>query len=169
MKGLGVFLVGFWAVALFAFAQEDNTPATKTDSVQKYPVEQNYQYEDCPTDGRWCVNQDAVFPGGDEAMLRWIKEHLQYPKDCEKEGVEGRVMVSFVIFKDGTIGKVQTIRSPHSSLSKEAERVVATMPRWRPAIKKGEWLSKRFILPIVFKLEESACEDTELQENPRKD
>ena len=173
MKGLGVFLVGFWAVALFAFAQEDNTSATKTDSVQKSPVVLNPQVEPEPLggDGDCCrlMNQNALFPGGENAMLRWIKEHLQYPKDCEKEGVEGRVMVSFVVFRDGTIEKIQTIRSPHSSLSKEAERVVATMPSWRPAIEEGEWIPKRFILPIVFKLEESASEDTELQENPEKD
>ena len=93
MKGLAVFIVVFWAVALLDFAQEDNTPATNADTekVQSCEPDDNDIYC-CGFD---LLTHDAEFPGGDEAMLKWIKSHLQYPEDCEKKGIEGRVIVSF--------------------------------------------------------------------------
>lgn len=94
----------------------------------------------------------AEFKGGDAECYKWLSEHIVYPKDCENKKVEGRVLVSFVIRKDGTITDVKAIRSPHLSLSKEAIRIVSEMPQWIPAKINGKDVSMRMTLPVVFKM-----------------
>ena len=79
------------------------------------------------------VEENAQFPGGDEACMKWLAEHLKYPSICQEQGVQGRVFVSFVVNKDGSIVDVEIKRSPDPNLSKEAERVVKSMPKWKPA------------------------------------
>ena len=99
------------------------------------------------------VEESAQFPGGDEACLKWLSEHIKYPSICREQGVQGRVIVSFVVNKDGSIVDVEVIRSPDASLSKEAERVVKLMPRWRPAKQGNKTVRSRFRLPVLFKLQ----------------
>ena len=66
------------------------------------------------------VEENAQFPGGDEACMKWLAEHLKYPSICQEQGVQGRVFVSFVVNKDGSIVDVEIKRSPDPNLSKEA-------------------------------------------------
>ena len=98
--------------------------------------------------------ENAQFPGGEQAYFKWLSDNIKYPKDCLKEKVEGRVIVNFTIEKDGSITDVKTLKSPHSSLSKEAERLVKAMPKWKPARYMDEPVRRRFTLPIVFRLGE---------------
>ena len=101
------------------------------------------------------VDENAKFPGGDEACLKWLSEHVHYPDLCVKQGIQGRVMVSFVVDKDGSISDVKTLRSPHPLISEEAERVVEMMPKWTPAWIVGVGpVRSRFVLPIMFRLDE---------------
>jgi len=105
--------------------------------------------------------ENAEFPGGEQACFQWLSENIKYPEDCIKEKIEGRVIVNFIIEKDGSITDVKTWKSPHPSLSKEAERLVKAMPKWKPAHQYfppprqgSEAVRSRFMLPIVFRLGE---------------
>ena len=98
------------------------------------------------------VEENAQFPGGDEACMKWLAEHLKYPSICQEQGVQGRVFVSFVVNKDGSIVDVEIKRSPDPNLSKEAERVVKSMPKWKPARQGNRTVRSRFNLTVMFRL-----------------
>ena len=97
--------------------------------------------------------QMASFPGGDEALYQWIYDHMQYPEECKEQGVQGRVMVQMVIGKDGSIESAQATRSPHEALSKEAIRLVKSMPKWEPGRHNGRIVRSYFNLPIAFRIQ----------------
>ena len=98
------------------------------------------------------VEENAQFPGGDMAMYKWIAEHLKYPEECRAKSIQGRVMIQFVVNKDGSIPDIKVLKSPHSLLSEEAIRVVKAMPFWKPAKVKGEVVRSTFRLPINFRI-----------------
>ena len=107
------------------------------------------------------VDEVALFPGGEAEGYKWLNEQIQYPSDCIEQGVQGRVLVSLVIGKDGAVEDAKAIRSPHSSLSQEAERVVKLMPKWIPAKMDGKIVRSRFVMPIMFKLKPVEEENVE--------
>ncbi|MBO4840014.1 MAG: M56 family metallopeptidase [Bacteroidaceae bacterium] len=96
--------------------------------------------------------ENAQFPGGDEAMYKWIAEHIKYPEECKAKGIQGRVHLTFVIEKDGSVTNVKALRSPDDRLSQEAIRVVSAMPKWKPARYMNKAVSCNYRLPIAFKL-----------------
>ena len=98
------------------------------------------------------VEENAQFPGGDEACFKWLSEHIKYPSICQEQGVQGRVIVNFVVNKDGSIVDVNTVRTPDPNLTKEAERVVKMMPKWKPARQGNKPVRSRFTLPVMFRL-----------------
>lgn len=95
----------------------------------------------------------ASYPGGDEALYRWLNEHIKYPSRAQDQGIQGRVMVKFVVERDGSIGNVQITRSPDEDLSKEALRVVKMMPHWKPARQGTRPVRSYFNLPVMFRLQ----------------
>ena len=99
--------------------------------------------------------ESGHFPGGDEACVAWLKEHVKYPKDCLKNKIEGRVQVSFIVEKDGSIDSIKVIKSPHPSLSNEAIRVVKEMPKFVPSKWMNNCIRSRFMLPVTFNLPQS--------------
>ena len=98
------------------------------------------------------VEENAQFPGGDEACMKWLHDHIKYPSICQEQGVQGRVIVAFVVNKDGTIVDVKVLRSPDQHLSDEAVRVVKQMPKWKPARQGNRSVRSRFNLPVMFRL-----------------
>ena len=98
------------------------------------------------------VEENAMFPGGDDACYKWLSEHIKYPAISQEQGVQGRVFVSFVVNRDGSIVDVKVVRSPDPNLSKEAERVVKLMPKWKPARQGNKAVRSRFNLPVLFRL-----------------
>ena len=76
----------------------------------------------------------AEFPGGVNAMMQFVRENMKYPKDCEKEGICGRVVAAFVVGVDGSVSNPDVLRSPDERLSKEALRIIGIMPKWTPAL-----------------------------------
>ena len=97
------------------------------------------------------VEEMPQFPGGNEAMQKYIAENLKYPKTATK-GEQGRVIVSFVINKRGKVGDVKLIRSVSPELDAEAVRVIQDMPDWIPGKQRGKAVNVRYTIPIVFKL-----------------
>ncbi len=93
--------------------------------------------------------ESAEFPGN---VFAWLAKNVRYPDACLDEGFQGKVVVSFVIAQDGSITDVIALLSPHEELSKEAERVIKTMPKWKPARQGGKPVRMRYTLPIIFKI-----------------
>jgi TonB family protein len=101
------------------------------------------------------VEDPDVFPsfdGGNEAMMSFLSKEIKYPKDAAEAKTEGKVYVSMVITSQGKVTKVEALRSPDESLSKEAKRVVNKMPDWNPGEKEGKKVNVKVVLPIMFKL-----------------
>ena len=92
------------------------------------------------------------YPGGMEAMIKFVAENLKYPEQMQKEKVEGRVLLSFVVEKDGSVTNIEEVKSPHPVLTEEAIRVVKLMPKWKPGKQDGKEVRVQFNLPITFRL-----------------
>mgnify|MGYP003412864597 FL=1 len=99
------------------------------------------------------VEQNPAFPGGDEALMEYLKKNLKYPSVAQDNGIQGRVIVQFVVNKDGSIVDPKVIRSVDPSLDKEAMRVVQAMPKWTPGRQRGKTVRVRFTLPVTFRLQ----------------
>ena len=99
------------------------------------------------------VSENASFPGGDVALSDWMRKNMKYPEECRKQGIQGRVVISFVVNKDGSIVDLETVRSPHPALAEEGLRVVKSMPKWKPAKENGKVVRSRFNIPIMFRLD----------------
>lgn len=93
------------------------------------------------------------FPGGQQALMKYLNENIRYPIIAQENGVQGRVIVQFTVRKDGTIDDVKVVRSADPSLDKEAVRLVKSMPNWEPGKQRGKAVHCKFTVPIVFKLQ----------------
>ncbi len=98
------------------------------------------------------VDEEASYPGGFEALYKWLNDHLKYPEECKAKNIQGRVTIQLVIKKDGSISDIKALKSPNALLSKEAIRVVKAMPKWSPAKVKGKVVRSYFRLPINFRI-----------------
>lgn len=98
------------------------------------------------------VEEIASFPGGDSECMNWLRNNIRYPEKAEVKGVQGRVIVSFIVNRDGSIVDVKVVRSPDELLSNEAVRVVKLMPKWKPARLNNKTVRSRLNLPIMFRL-----------------
>ena len=100
------------------------------------------------------VEQQAEFPGGPQAMFKYLSEHIKYPVICQENGIQGKVICQFTVNKDGSIVDIQVLRSSgHYALDKEAMRVIQSMPKWAPGKQRGKPVRSRFTLPVTFKLQ----------------
>lgn len=90
------------------------------------------------------------YPGGRKAFLRYLSEELVYPEYADM-AIEGRVWVGFVVELDGSLSELKVLRGLDPDVDKEALRLVASMPRWRPARREGRAVRTRFALPIPFR------------------
>lgn len=92
------------------------------------------------------------FPGGEAAMLEWIKANLHYPEAALEEGEQGIVTVGFLIDCDGSLKDVKVVHSKHPTLDKEAVRLVKSMPNWFPGLCNGEPVAVSYVIPVIFRL-----------------
>ena len=103
------------------------------------------------------VEVQPEFPGGMKEMMKFIQYNLKYPESAKAAGTEGKAFVQFVVKADGSIENVEIMHSSgDASLDAEALRVVKAMPKWRPAMNKGEAVNVKYVLPIVYKLPKEA-------------
>lgn len=101
------------------------------------------------------ANQHAYFPGGQPALATWLSENLKYPQACIDKKIEGEVIVSFIVERDGTITGIRLEQAVDPKLDAEAKRVVGVMPNWVAAEMNGAKARSRMMLPINFKLPKS--------------
>ena len=97
------------------------------------------------------VEQMPQFPGGEAALKKYIDNHIKYPANAAKNNIQGRVIVQFVVNKDGSIGEVKVVRSVDKDLDKEAVRVVKSLPKFTPGRQNGQAVPVWYTLPVTFK------------------
>lgn len=129
-----LFVTGMLLAPHRAVAAVTNVMAEKVDSV--YGV----------------VDELAHFPGGDEALRRFVAENLHYPEAMRQQGKSGRVFVTIEISKKGKITNPRIIKTPDEGFNEEVIRFVKSMPKWKPAKVKGKKVASRMILPLMFRL-----------------
>ena len=99
------------------------------------------------------VEQMPSFPGGPSALMQYLSSNIKYPVVAQENGVQGRVVVSFVVERDGSITDVQVARSVDPSLDREAQCVVRNMPRWIPGKQNGQAVRVKYNVPVAFRLQ----------------
>lgn len=99
------------------------------------------------------VEQQAEFPGGLSAMVKFITKNLKYPASARRMGIEGRVYVQFIVERDGSISNTKVVKGISADLDKEAIRIVSSFPTWTPGMQGGRPVKSQFVLPIPFKLD----------------
>ena len=100
------------------------------------------------------VDEMPSFPGGLEELYKWIDNNVQYPAVARENGIEGRVILKFIVEKDGSLSDSTVIHSVHPMVDREALRLVGQMPKWNPGRRAGVPVRVRYCLPIKFKLGE---------------
>ena len=117
------------------------TRAEKSDSKKELTGKVYEIVEDMPT-----------FPGGVTELMNYLSKNTHYPAATKRDGIQGRVVVSFIVEPDGSISNVKLVRSVDANLDREALRVVSEMPNWTPGKQGGNKVRVRYSLPIAFRL-----------------
>lgn len=138
-------------------------PFTQAESVSMKVADNDSIYQ--------IVEVMPEFPGGSAAMMNYLSKNIKYPEEAKEKGISGRVFLSFVIEKDGSVSDVKVARGIGKVCDDEAVRVVKAMPNWKPGLMKGKPVRVNYMLPIFFKLDESASKEPEdmIQAKPDKD
>ena len=98
------------------------------------------------------VEDQPEFPGGTAALLEYLKKNIKYPAICRENNIQGRVLVTFIVNKDGAIVEPEVVKSVNPSLDKEALRVISQMPNWKPGYQRGKPVRVKFTVPVNFQL-----------------
>lgn len=99
------------------------------------------------------VEQMPSFPGGNSALMQFLSKNIKYPVVAEENGIQGRVICTFVVERDGRVTDVHVVKSVDPSLDKEAVRVVSSMPNWIPGKQNGSAVRVKYTLPVTFRLQ----------------
>lgn len=127
----------------FEKAQDVPPPPQMPAAPPQEEVEEIFEFVEEPTE----------FPGGQAELQKYLGKSIRYPEIAIDNGIQGRVVVTFVIEKNGKPSNVKVVRSVDPSLDKEAIRVVEAMPAWKPGKQQGKAVRQRFNLPVVFRLQ----------------
>ncbi len=138
------------AIAIGSFDVKGNDEAAGEVLKAKEVIAQEKPAEEQVFD---VVEQMPQFPGGDAALFEYLSTHIKYPAIAEENGVQGRVIVTFVVERDGSITDVKVVKSVDPSLDKEAARVVQGMPKWIPGKQNGAAVRVKYTVPVTFRLQ----------------
>lgn len=100
------------------------------------------------------VDKAPEFPGGNAALMRWLGANIRYPFSAQMDGIQGKVVVRFVVNEDGSVSNIQIVEKVEGSLDREAWRLIKSMPKWQPGEIGGCKVATYVNLPIIFKLTE---------------
>ena len=126
---------------------------TNTHPIDVVIVEPRVKPEAKPEPIFQAVEQMPQFPGGDEALLKYLSSHINYPPMAAEDGIQGRVIVQFVVDKTGRVGEVKLVRGVDKNLDNEAVRVCKLLPKFTPGRQNGQPVSVWYTLPVTFKLQ----------------
>lgn len=108
------------------------------------------------------VEKMPEFPGGMKECLTFLEKNIKYPVEAQLAKAEGKVIVQFVVKKDGSIADLKVVRSIHPALDGEAMRVISIMPKWKPGMQKGKPVSVQYTVPVTFRLDGKKDTDTKI-------
>ena len=163
-NGAGHIKYALFAIPAFALLLAGNiscsSEATKTDDVKENAAtekadEAEVIVQQPATKGEvfMVVEQMPEFPGGMKELMTYLKDNIKYPKAAQDKKVQGRVIVQFVVEKDGTPTEFNVVRSVDPDLDAEALRVLGGMPKWKPGMQKGQVVRVKYTVPVSFKLQ----------------
>lgn len=153
---------------IIATADNSSMPEAEPMPVEEQPVATEKSETAAPDnsmddDKKPTKTQMPSFPGGQKAMMQYLAENVKYPENARKNGKSGRVIVQFIVEKDGSITETKVIKSIDPELDAEALRIVNGMPKWTPAIQDGKTVRIKFFMPIVFSDGESHKKEKKTQ------
>lgn len=159
IKGAWAFLVlNGKVVSCRCLTGSDPNPFLTLDAfksiIDKTPPSGNFS--STPTNNKKVfdvVEQMPSFPGGWGAMMSWLSQNLKYPDEAKENGAQGRVIVQFVVEKDGSITDVKVVKPVDPLLDKESIRLVSNMPKWEPGRHGGQAVNVKYTVPVTFKIE----------------
>lgn len=147
-KSLYVLPLGGFVLALFACVDGKKPTVEESQSVETREMTVKEQPDDSVAS-----YVDPSFPGGDVACMKWLSENVKYPAEAVEKGIKGKVIVQFVVTKDGKITDAEVARSVDPLLDAEALRAIRSMPDWEPAQRDGQNITVKYSLPITFSLQ----------------
>ncbi len=124
-------------------------------NAQNKKVEKAQTHKDTTTDDKVyeVCEQMPIFEGGDAALLKYLTDSVKYPELAKKHGVQGRVVIGFIVEKDGSLTNVKVLRAVDRALDAEALRVVKGMPKWIPGRQNEQRVRVKYNVPVSFRLE----------------
>ena len=141
----------------FAGSVNNSVGSTDLDNIHEHIVDVVVEVKkpvvDKPEEVFTSVEQMPQFPGGDEALMKFLSSHINYPPMAAENNVQGKVILQFVVGKDGRVGEVKIARSVDKDLDKEAVRVVKSLPKFIPGRQNGQAVPVWYTLPVSFKLQ----------------
>ena len=129
-------------------SNEDNDEWVDIDSYDIVEVEPEPEEEEV----FMVVEDQPEFPGGTAALLEYLRKNIKYPAICRENNIQGRVIVSFIVNKDGAIVEPEVIKGVNPSLDKEALRVISGMPKWKPGSQRGKPVRVKYTVPVNLRL-----------------
>ena len=152
----------------------EDTITTTTDTVRNESVDEpyllegdvmvtlpdNYSYvfepkEDENRPGVYIVvEQMPEFPGGDRAMMDFVKDNIQYPAEAKEKGIKGLLYVNFIVEPDGSLSSIKVLKGVGGGCDEEAIRIVESMPKFKPGMQNGEAVRVSYTIPVIFRLED---------------
>ena len=130
MKKLLFFLVALMVASVSVAQNQENPEKRVFDVVETMPE----------------------FPGGSAGLMKWLSDNVKYPAKAEESGIQGRVVCTFVIERDGSVTDVRVARSIDPLLDNEAVRVLSKMPKWNPGTQGGKPVRVKYTVPVTFRL-----------------
>lgn len=131
-----------------------DSEATKDTKVEVAVVQITTEEEEKVEEEIFVVVENMPeFPGGDLALLKYIANAIQYPTIAQENGIQGRVLVNFVVDKDGSISNAKIARGVDPAIDKEALRVIMSLPKWKPGLQRGKPVRVSYTVPISFQLQ----------------
>ena len=135
-----ILLIFLLSLSIFSFGQKSNEPVIEEAPMTEQP--RVFQV----------VEIMPEFPGGSDAMIKFIQKNIMYPDSARKHNIEGKVLLSFVVLEDGSVADVKVIRKVAWDLDAEAIRIVKLMPKFKPGKQQGKPVRVQYNLPLMFKL-----------------
>ena len=163
-NGAGHIKYALFAIPAFALLLAGNiscsSEATKTDDVKEKAATEKPEVVEIPAEKAetkdevfMVVEQMPEFPGGIQEFMSFLSKNIKYPASAMAKNVQGRVIVQFVVEKDGTPTEFKVIRSVDPDLDAEALRVMKEMPKWKPGMQRGQVVRVKYTLPVTFRLQ----------------
>ena len=139
------------AIGAFDVKGNDEAGGTVLKAVEEIAAPEPPEHEEEQNKIFEVVEQQPQFPGG--SVNGWLADHIKYPVVAAENGISGRVVVQFVVERDGSVSQVRVVRGVDPSLDKEAQRVISSMPKWIPGKQNGQAVRSRFTVPVTFRLQ----------------